>query len=95
VDIRGVQCHLSAELTEQATGAPLRGRWSRPQDPGVGTIQSFSLPVRFCINLFVALDSRLPKKNTVVESHYLDVWLTTHDDDEATTEKLISNNIKY
>jgi hypothetical protein len=24
----------------------------------------------------------------------LDVWLPTHDDDEATTKKLVSNNIK-
>jgi hypothetical protein len=35
----------------------------------------------------------LQKKSTGVESHYLDVWLPTPDDDEATTEKLVSKNI--
>jgi hypothetical protein len=36
----------------------------------------------------------LQKKSTRVEPHYLDVWLPTHDDDDAITEKLVSNNIK-
>jgi hypothetical protein len=36
----------------------------------------------------------LQKKNTGVEPHYLDVWLSVHDDDEARAEKLVSNNIK-
>jgi hypothetical protein len=35
----------------------------------------------------------LQKKSTGVEPHYLDVWLLAHDDDEATTEKLVSNKI--
>jgi hypothetical protein len=35
------------------------------------------------------------KKSTRVEPHYMDVWLPTHDDDEAMVEKLVSNNIKY
>jgi hypothetical protein len=49
VDIQGVQSHLiaeQAELIEQAIGAPLRGRRSRPQDPEVGMIQSFSLSIQ-------------------------------------------------
>jgi hypothetical protein len=29
-----------------------------------------------------------------VEPHYLDVWLPTHNGDEAVVEKLVSNNIK-
>jgi hypothetical protein len=41
------------------------------------------------------LDSMSQKKSTRVEPHYMDVWLPTHDDDEAMVEKLISNNIKY
>jgi hypothetical protein len=95
VGVQGVQGHLSAklaELTEQAIGAPLRGGRSRPQDPEAGMIQSFSLTVSFRTNLFVTLDSMLQKKN--VEPHYLYIWLPPHDDDEATTEKLVSNNIK-
>jgi hypothetical protein len=28
-------------------------------------------------------------------SDYLDVWLPTHNNDEAMVEKLISNNMKY
>jgi hypothetical protein len=40
------------------------------------------------------LDSMLQKTSTGVEPHYLDVWLPTHDNDEATMEKLVSNNIK-
>jgi hypothetical protein len=48
----------------------------------------------FLINLFVTLDSMLQKKSTEVKPHYLDVWLPAHGDDEATTEKLVSNNIK-
>jgi hypothetical protein len=40
------------------------------------------------------LDSMLQKKSTGVEQHYLDISLPTHDDDEATAEKLVSNNIK-
>jgi hypothetical protein len=36
----------------------------------------------------------LQKKSTGVKPHYLDVWLHVHDDDEATKEKLVSNNIK-
>jgi hypothetical protein len=36
----------------------------------------------------------LQKKSTGVEPHYLDVWLLVHDDDEASAEKLVSNNIK-
>jgi hypothetical protein len=47
----------------------------------------------FCINLFIMLDSMLQKKGTGVEPHYLDIWLPAHDDDEATAEKLVSNNI--
>jgi hypothetical protein len=39
------------------------------------------------------LASILQKKSTGVEPYYLDVSLHTHDDDEATTEKLVSNNI--
>jgi hypothetical protein len=41
------------------------------------------------------LDSMLQKKSTGVEGHYLDVWLHAHDDDDATMEKHVSNNIKY
>jgi hypothetical protein len=41
------------------------------------------------------LDSMSQKKSTRVEPHYMDVWLPTHDDDEAMVEKLVSNNIKY
>jgi hypothetical protein len=48
----------------------------------------------FHINLFITLDSMLQKKSTRIEPHYLDVWLPAHDDDKATTEKLVSNNIK-
>jgi hypothetical protein len=40
------------------------------------------------------LNSMLQKKSTGVESHYLDIWLLAHDNDDATTEKLVSNNIK-
>jgi hypothetical protein len=92
VDVRGVQSHCnaeSAEPTEQAVGASLRGGRSRPQDPKAGTILFLS----FCINLFITLASMLQKKSTGVEPHYLDVCLLVHDDDEATTEKLVSNNI--
>jgi hypothetical protein len=53
-----------------------------------------SLRKFFCINLCTTLDSMLQKKSTGVEPHYLDVWLPAHDDDEAMTEKPISNNIK-
>jgi hypothetical protein len=52
-------------------------------------------PYIFHINLFIMLDSILQKKSTGVEPHYLDIWLPAHDDDEATTDKLVSNNIKY
>jgi hypothetical protein len=48
----------------------------------------------FRINLFIMLDSMLQKKSAGVKPHYLDVWLPAHDDDEATVEKLVSNNIK-
>jgi hypothetical protein len=48
----------------------------------------------FCINLFVTLDSMLQKKSTGVEHRYLVILLPMHDDDEATTEKFVSNNIK-
>jgi hypothetical protein len=44
--------------------------------------------------LFVTLNSILQKKNTGIEPYYLYVWLPAHDDDEATAEKLVSNNIK-
>jgi hypothetical protein len=50
VDVRGVQSHLSAELTEpteQAAGAPLWGGRSCPQDPETGMVYSFSLSVSF------------------------------------------------
>jgi hypothetical protein len=97
VDIRGVQIHLRAELLgliEQAIGAPLWAGRSRSQDLEADTIHSFSLFISFCINLFVTLDSMLQKKSTGVEPHYLNVWLPAHDNDEATTEKLVSNNIK-
>jgi hypothetical protein len=50
VDIYGVQSHLIAELadpTEQTIGAPLRGGWSRLQDPEAGMIQSCSLLICF------------------------------------------------
>jgi hypothetical protein len=97
VDIHGVQSHLRAEPTEQmeqAVGAPLQGRRSRPQVPEMGTIQTFSLLISFRINLFVTLDSMLQRKSTGIEPHYLDVWLPAHDDDEARAEKLVSNNIK-
>jgi hypothetical protein len=36
----------------------------------------------------------LQKKSTGVKPHYLDFWLPTRNDDEATMEKLVSNNIK-
>jgi hypothetical protein len=36
----------------------------------------------------------LQKKSTGVEPHYLDAWLSVHDDDVSTAEKLVSNNIK-
>jgi hypothetical protein len=36
----------------------------------------------------------LQKKSTGVKPYYFDVWLPAYDDDEATSEKLISNNIK-
>jgi hypothetical protein len=36
----------------------------------------------------------LQKKSNRVETHYLDVWLPTYGDDEATVERLVSNNIK-
>jgi hypothetical protein len=36
----------------------------------------------------------LQKKNTRVELHYLDIWLPAYDNDEATIDKLVSNNIK-
>jgi hypothetical protein len=48
----------------------------------------------FCINLFITSDSMLQKKSTGVKPHYLNIWLPTHDDDEAMVEKLVSNNIK-
>jgi hypothetical protein len=50
VDVRGVQIHLiakMAELTDQAIGAPLWGRWSCLQGPEAGTIHSFSLSLSF------------------------------------------------
>jgi hypothetical protein len=37
----------------------------------------------------------LQKKSTGVKPHYWDVCLPAHDGDEATAEKLVSNNIKY
>jgi hypothetical protein len=40
------------------------------------------------------LDSILQRKSTRVGPHYLDIGLPAHDDDEATAEKLVSNNIK-
>jgi hypothetical protein len=40
------------------------------------------------------LDSILQKKSIGVEPHYLDIWLTAHNDDEASAKKLVSNNIK-
>jgi hypothetical protein len=40
------------------------------------------------------LDSMLQRKSTGVEPHYLDIWLPAHDDDDATKDKLVSNNIK-
>jgi hypothetical protein len=46
------------------------------------------------MDLFITLDSMLQKKSTGVKPHYLDIWLPAHDDDEATMEKLVSNNIK-
>jgi hypothetical protein len=58
-------------------------------------IHSFYFSVSFRINLFIMLDSMLQKKSTGVEPHYLNIWLPVHDNDEATTEKLVSNNIKY
>jgi hypothetical protein len=36
----------------------------------------------------------LQKKRTGAKPHYLDVWLPAHDDDDASIEKLVSNNIK-
>jgi hypothetical protein len=36
----------------------------------------------------------LQKKSTRIEPHYLNLWLPAHDDDEATMEKLVNNNIK-
>jgi hypothetical protein len=36
----------------------------------------------------------LQKKTIGVKLYYLDIWPPVHDDDEATTEKLVSNNIK-
>jgi hypothetical protein len=36
----------------------------------------------------------LEKKNTGVEPHYSYIWLPAHDNEEAMTEKLVSNNIK-
>jgi hypothetical protein len=44
--------------------------------------------------MLVMLDSMLQKKSTMVEPHYLDIWLPAHDDDEARAEKLVSNNLK-
>jgi hypothetical protein len=41
----------------------------------------------------MTLDSMLQKKSTGDNPHYLDIWLPMHDDDEAMTEKLVSNNI--
>jgi hypothetical protein len=40
------------------------------------------------------LDSMLQKKSSGVKLHYSDVWLLAHGDDEATVEKLVSNNIR-
>jgi hypothetical protein len=37
----------------------------------------------------------LQKKSTGVKPHYLNIWLPAHNDDEATMEKLVSNNIKW
>jgi hypothetical protein len=36
----------------------------------------------------------LQKKSTGVKPHYLDVLVPANNDDEATAEKLVSNNIK-
>jgi hypothetical protein len=50
VDVRGVQSHLRAELTElteQAIDALLWGGRSRLQDLEAGTIHSFSLSISF------------------------------------------------
>jgi hypothetical protein len=47
------------------------------------------------------LDSMLQKISTGVEPHYLDVWLSAHDDDEATMENLsvtilsVMHNLSY
>jgi hypothetical protein len=52
VGIRGIQSYLRvepAEPIEQGVSAPLRGGWSRPQDPEADTIHSFSLFVSFFI----------------------------------------------
>jgi hypothetical protein len=40
------------------------------------------------------LNSILQKKSTGVDRHYLDIWLPMHNDDDASVEKLVSNNIK-
>jgi hypothetical protein len=37
----------------------------------------------------------LQKKSTGAKPHYLDIGLPAHDDDEATVEKLVNNNIKH
>jgi hypothetical protein len=44
--------------------------------------------------LGVGCHTILQRKSTRVEPHYLNVWLLAHDDDDATPEKLVSNNIK-
>jgi hypothetical protein len=36
----------------------------------------------------------LQKKSTGVKSHYIDIWLPMHNDDDAAVEKLVSNNIQ-
>jgi hypothetical protein len=84
-DITDRASHQCTIMGQTVTSARPRGRYD--------TI-FLSLHKFFCINLFVTLDSMLQRKSNIVKPHYLDVWLPVHDNDEATIEKLVSNNIK-
>jgi hypothetical protein len=48
----------------------------------------------FRINLFITLDSRLRKKITGVDPHYLDIRQPAQQDDAGVAKKLVSNNFR-
>jgi hypothetical protein len=92
VDVRGVQNHLIMEPTEQAISVPLRGGRSHPQDPETGTILFLSFYKFFVLTSLYRWILYYRRKYWG-RTHYLDIWLPAHDNNEATV-KVVSNNIK-